>query len=405
MKVLHCLDHSIPLHSGYTFRTRAILEHQRALGWETVHVTSAKHSGASGAEEVVDGLRFFRTLQGSPAVAKLPVINQWAVVSSLERRLMEVIDLEQPDVLHAHSPSLNGVAAIRAGRRSGIPVVYECRAFWEDAAVDHGTGREWGLRYRISRHLETWVFRQCDAITCICDGLRTDILARGIPVQKVTVIPNGVDLTRFQFERPRDEDLANELGIGQAIVLGFLGSFYTYEGLVLAIRALPQIIARWPMVRLLLVGGGPQEAELRALSTALGLDPYLIFAGRVPHDQVQRYYSVVDVLLYPRLAMRLTDLVTPLKPLEAMAQGKLIIASDVGGHRELIHDGDTGLLFLADNVNSLVGSIFDLLGRRDQWEGQRRRGRTFVERERNWGPIVTRYGPVYEHVIRGGGQA
>ena len=183
-------------------------------------------------------------------------------------------------------------------------------------------------------------------------------------------------------------------------MLGFLGSFYTYEGLALAIRALPQIIARWPMVRLLLVGGGPQEAELRRLGTALGLDPYLIFTGRVPHDQVQRYYSLVDVLLYPRLSMRLTELVTPLKPLEAMAQGKLVIASDVGGHRELIRDGVNVPLFKAGSVEALASATLDLLSQVDHWDAQRRGGRTYVESERNWPQIVERYRAVYEGVCR-----
>jgi PEP-CTERM/exosortase A-associated glycosyltransferase len=395
MKILHVLDHSMPLHSGYVFRTRAILEQQRALGWETVQVTSAKHAGAKAAIEEVDRLRFYRTALSAPKVAGLPVLNQWAIVSGLERRLMEVIALERPDLLHAHSPSLNGIAAIRAARRYGLPVVYECRAFWEDAAADHGTSIEGGVRYRLSRHLETWVFRHCDAVTCICDGLHRDIVARGIAPSKVTVIPNAVDLAQFQYGLPRDEALAAELGIGTATVLGYLGSFYAYEGLSLALRALPRIIAEFPQMRLLLVGGGPQEADLRRLGSELGVAQQLIFAGQVAHAQVHRYYSLVDCVLYPRMPMRLTELVTPLKPLEAMAQGKLVMASDVGGHRELIRDGDTGSLFRAGSIDALVSAIPQLFARRDQWDAQRQRARAYVESERQWHLIAPRYRCVY----------
>ena len=401
MKILHILDHSIPLHSGYTFRTRAILEHQRALGWETAQLTSAKHRGGGAAVEVTDGLRFYRTAARSGLVLGWPVINQWDVIRGLEERLCEVIEQERPDLLHAHSPSLNGVAAIRAGRRYGLPVVYECRAFWEDAAADHGTGAAWGLRYRLSRRLETWVFRHCDAVTCICDGLRTDILARGIPPAKVTVIPNGVDLAHFVYGLPRDQALAAQLGLGDQTVFGFLGSFYAYEGLSLALRALPRIIQDAPQIRLLLVGGGPQESELKRLVGELGLDPYLLFPGRVPHAQVQRYYSLVDVLLYPRLPMQLTELVTPLKPLEAMAQGTLVMASGVGGHRELIRDGDNGSLFPAGSAQALAVAVLDLLQRRPHWDSQRRRARNYVERERTWPLIVERYGSVYERLRTG----
>lgn len=399
MKILHILDHSLPLHSGYTFRTRAILEGQRALGWETAHVTSSKQIGIQSPVEDFDGLRFYRTSAASGMMANLPVVNQWGVVRGLEQRLPEVIAAERPDILHAHSPSLNGIAAIRVGRRLGIPVVYECRAFWEDAAADHGTSAEWGLRYRLSRRLETWTFFQANAVTCICEGLRADIVSRGIPESKVTVIPNGVDVSRFDIASERDLRLAAELGLAEATVFGFLGSFYAYEGLDLAVRALPRIREKYPQAHLLLVGGGPEEAELRHLIEQLGLAEHVTLAGRVPHDQVHRYYSLVDVLLYPRQPMRLTELVTPLKPLEAMAQGKLVLASDVGGHRELIRDGDNARLFTAGNVDALADAAISTLDGQDHWDALRRGGRAFVERERDWPVIIDRYRNIYANLV------
>ena len=399
MKILHILDHSIPLHSGYTFRTRGIIDQQRARGWETAHLTSAKQKANGVGDEMVDGLRFYRTPVPQGVTTRLPLINQWEVVHGLERRLPAVIEREHPDILHAHSPSLNGIAAVRAGRRFGLPVVYECRAFWEDAAADHGTSSEWGLRYRLSRRLETWVFRQADAVTCICEGLRTDIVARGIPESKVTVIPNGVDADRFSVQLPRDESLEAELGLGGKVVLGFLGSFYSYEGLPLAVKALPMIQARWPDARLMLVGGGPQEADLRRLIDQLGLGDQVLMTGRVPHDQVHRYYSLVDILVYPRLAMRLTDLVTPPKPLEAMAQGKLVLASDVGGHKELIRDGENGVLFTAGSSGALATAALEMMAHRERWSAFRTEGRRYVEEERNWPTSVANYEAVYTSLM------
>ncbi len=149
--------------------------------------------------------------------------------------------------------------------------------------------------------------------------------------------------------------------------MGFIGSFYAYEGLDLLLAALPQVTARIPDARVLLVGGGPQENELKALAAKLGIEDRVVFAGRVPHGEVQRYYGIVDVFAYPRKSMRLTELVTPLKPLEAMAQGRLLVASDVGGHRELIRDGETGVLFRAGDAASLADAIVRLLGQRDRW--------------------------------------
>jgi PEP-CTERM/exosortase A-associated glycosyltransferase len=400
MRVLHVLDHSIPLHSGYTFRTRSILREQRALGWETFHVTGSKQNAGDMLEETVDGLHFYRTPTSLGALAKLPVLNQINVIDGLAKRLAEIIPIIKPDVLHAHSPSLNAIAALRAGKRFGIPVVYEVRAFWEDAAVDHGTSSENGLRYRLTRALETYALKNVDAVTTICEGLRKDIVARGVPAEKVTVIPNAVDIGKFSMGGSADLALKEQLGLSGMRLIGFIGSFYAYEGLDGLLRAAPALFARLPDLRILLVGGGPQDAQLRQLAKDLNIAAKVVFTGRVPHDEVNRYYDLLDVLVYPRMSMRLTDLVTPLKPLEAMAQGRILAASDVGGHLELIEDGKTGVLFRADDPVSLADKVGALLDAQDSWPQLRRNGRHFVESERNWGVSVARYKNVYGRITQ-----
>ncbi|MFL6675154.1 MAG: TIGR04063 family PEP-CTERM/XrtA system glycosyltransferase [Massilia sp.] len=395
MRVLHVLDHSIPLHSGYTFRTRSILREQRALGWETFHVTGSKQHSGDMQEETVDGLHFYRTAVAKGPLARLPVLNQKEVIDGLTRRLAEIIPQIKPDVLHAHSPSLNAIAALRAGKKFGIPVVYEVRAFWEDAAVDHGTSKEFGLRYRATRALETYALKRADAVTTICEGLRKDIVARGIPADKVTVIPNAVDIDKFSVGGIADLQLKDKLGLSGSRLIGFIGSFYAYEGLDVLLRAVPKLAARLPDLRVLLVGGGPQDAQLRQLAKDLQIEEKIVFTGRVPHDQVQKYYDLLDVLVYPRLSMRLTDLVTPLKPLEAMAQGRILAASDVGGHLELIADGKTGVLFKADDPDSLADKVSALLEAQQQWPALRAAGREYVETERNWPVSVARYKNIY----------
>ena len=402
MRILHILDHSIPLHSGYTFRTRAILQHQRALGWETFHLTSPKQGEVSATVEEVDNLVFHRSPPLGGWIGAMPIVNQFALVSVLARRAREVIAEVRPDILHAHSPSLNGLAALSAARSCGLPVVYEVRAFWEDAAVDHGTSSEWGVRYRLTRASETWVLRRASAVTTICEGLRREMIEqRGIPAEKITVIPNAVDIEAFKVREGADPALRAALGLVGKRVVGFIGSFYAYEGLELLIRSMPAVLAHDPDVRLLLVGGGPQESALKALVRELALDNCVQFTGRVPHAEVQRYYDLVDLLAYPRLKMRLTDLVTPLKPLEAMAQEKLVIASDVGGHRELIRDGENGFLFEQGSAESLARKVIEVFSSQEQWQRIRTAGRQFVERERNWAASVSRYDGVYRKLLTG----
>jgi PEP-CTERM/exosortase A-associated glycosyltransferase len=401
LRVLHVLDHSIPLHSGYTFRSRAILREQQRLGWETFQLTSPKHAAPSGPEQDVDGLHFYRTLWQPLGLAKLPLVGQIALMRATACRLAEVAAIVRPHLIHAHSPVLNALPALRVGRRLGIPVVYEVRAFWEDAAVDHGTGREGGLRYRATRALESYALRHADHVTTICEGLKAEIIARGVAEERVTVIPNAVDIGEFRFGTPADEQLKRDLGLAGRTVIGFIGSFYAYEGLDLLVQSLPRILEARADARLLLVGGGPQEQALRAAVRQAGLQDKVVFTGRVPHSEVQRYYSVVDVFAYPRHSMRLTELVTPLKPLEAMAQGQLLVASDVGGHRELIRDGQTGMLFKADNVEALADAVLRMLDERSRWPQIRAQGRKFVEDERNWRCSVARYAPVFVRLAAG----
>ncbi len=399
MKVLHVFDHSIPLHSGYTFRSRSILKQQQAIGIETCHVTSPKHGNDHEIIEIVDGFKFYRSAPISGLMSKLPLVKQMSYISPMVKKILEVIEIEKPDVIHAHSPALNGLAALKAGRKSGLPVVYEIRAFWEDAAVDHGTCKEGDLRYRLTRKMESHVVKHADAVTTICEGLRSDLVNRGFESTKFTVIPNAVNIEQFDVIQEKNKQLEVSLKLDGCKVLGFLGSFYAYEGLDLIIAAMPAVLTKNPNVRLLLVGGGPQESNLKNQVALLGLENKVTFTGRVPHSDVGGYYSLVDLLVYPRKAMRLTDLVTPLKPLEAMAQGKIVLASNVGGHQELITDGQNGFLFEADNIEHLTQRIGEIFLQEAALLQIIASGRAYVEQVRNWKNSVSNYLPLYKDLI------
>jgi PEP-CTERM/exosortase A-associated glycosyltransferase len=391
MRILHVLDHSLPLHSGYTFRTRAILKAQQARGWDVAGVTSVRHSDKGPLVEVVDGLKFFRT----PNISEAPSpLGEWKEISALAETVKRVASEFRPDLIHAHSPVLTALGAMKA-KVANVPILYEIRAFWEDAAVGNGTGTEGSIKYRLTKAIETWAVRRADGVAVICDGLRDDLISRGIDPAKIMVSPNGVDLDLFGDPPAADKALQERLGLTDADVIGFVGSFYDYEGLDDLISAMPALVALRPSLHLLLVGGGPMEAALHAQAVASGYADRIHFTGRVPHEEVERYYSLIDILVYPRKKMRLTDLVTPLKPLEAMAQKRLVAASDIGGHRELIKDGITGTLFPADNPQKLAVCVAEMFNHRDLWPERRETARKYVEQDRNWSSNISRYEPVY----------
>jgi glycogen(starch) synthase len=395
MRILHILDHSLPLQSGYAFRTRAIVKAQLARGWEVACLTGPRHAAGGPDGEIVDGITFYRTQKPAPAPAPL---GEYREIRALSARLGRLVEDWRPDQLHAHSPVLTALAALPVARRRGLPLVYEIRAFWEDAAVGNGTGREGSARYRLTRLLETHAARRADAVAVICEGLKQDLIRRGIAPEKILVSPNGVDMDLFGAPPEADAAFARSLDLEDSDTVGFIGSFYDYEGLDDLIAAMPALLERRPKARLLLVGGGPMEAALKAQAAASPAAGRILFAGRVPHGEVERYYALIDILAYPRKAMRLTELVTPLKPLEAMAQRKLVAASNVGGHRELIEDGVTGTLFPAGDPAALAAALADLFERRSEWDVRRGAARAFVERERNWSSNISLYAPLYQRL-------
>ncbi len=389
MTILHILDHSVPLFSGYSFRSRSIVQFQKRLGMRPVVLTSPKHESDRDEVETIDGFLYYRT---GRTLRRLPFVHELRLMTKMSARIAAVAQAEQARILHAHSPLLNGLPTLWAGRRLGLPVVYEARAFWEDAAVDHGTVREGSLPYRLTRALESWLFRKVDRVVTICEGMRQEIIQRGVNAERVALIPNGVDVEWFE-PRSRSERLVQALGLNGDLVFGFIGSFYRYEGLCFLLGAFPALRQALPHAKLLLVGTGEEEAALRVM--AAGLGDKVVFAGQVPHDQVREFYSVIDIFVCPRRRMRLTELVTPLKPLEAMAMGRPVLASDVGGLAELIQHDVTGLMFRAESPSSLVAEAVRIGSDSGLRSCLGERARTYVERERSWKHIVSRYLNIY----------
>ena len=394
-KVLHILNHSLPRTDGYAIRSANIVRFQRESGLEPVVLTSPAHLEGSSDLDMIEGVRYYRTRRASRC--SLPFVGQYDAIRRMAGRIDEVVQAEGSDVLHAHSPCLWGAAAGKAARRRGLPFVYEIRGFWEDAAVDQGKCSSRSLRYRLSRWLETRVARQASVVTTIAENLRTELIQRGIDSNNVIIVPNGVDAERFTPREP-DHQLESALSLNGQPCIGYLGTLYPWEGVDDLVRAVPLILSRVPNVRVLIVGGGLEETRVRSLIAELDLRDRVTFVGNVPHEEVLRYYSLMDVLVYPRKSTRNTELVTPLKPLEAMAMQKAVLGSDVGGIRELLVP-ETGILFRSGDPADLAEKCISLLNDPEQRRALGENARRHVTAARNWRALAKAYRQVYSQAV------
>ncbi|PID78162.1 MAG: glycosyltransferase, exosortase A system-associated [Deltaproteobacteria bacterium] len=396
MKILHILDHSLPLHSGYTFRSQNIFEHQKKSGFSTIILTSSKHEESLGYGhkpcEIIDGVNYYRS--GSVSGASLPFISELKLMRRLYKRILFVAGEEKPDLIHAHSPVLNAIPSIWASRKLGIPLVYEIRAFWEDAAVDHGTYAENSFKYNLVRRIETYVCKKADHVCVLCRGLQSDLQERGIDTGKITPVYNGINPDHIKPVEP-DCEFKKEWNPGNRIIIGFVGSFYRYEGLDLLVSSFARLAEKNDNIMLLLVGGGETEKELGTIAEKAGIKDRVIMPGRIDHSKIAGVYSLIDILVYPRYSMRLTELVTPLKPLEAMAMKKAFVASDVGGHKELIIDGETGLLFRAGYEDGLVEKLEMLINSPEKRGALADKGYNWVRANHTWEKTTSVYKDIY----------
>jgi PEP-CTERM/exosortase A-associated glycosyltransferase len=395
------LDHSLPIHSGYAYRSQSLFVAQKKRGWYPLVVTSSKHYASAENEwtecEQIEDILYHRAEKIANSI--VPLGSEIRTMLVLAMRIASIAKREHPDLLHAHSPILNAIPALWVSRRARIPMIYEMRALWEDAAVDHGTYKRRSWQYRLVKWLETWVCRKAAHVTVISDGLRSDLLDRGIPADKITIIPNGVDLGKFSA-RKSDLVRLDRWNFKNKMVIGFIGSFFRYEGLDLLIEAFARLVRTRSDIGLLLVGDGEMKSELLNRIKQLHLEELVAIPGSVPSTVIPEIYGLIDVLVYPRHSMRLTELVTPLKPLEAMAMGKPLIASDVGGHRELIQNYRTGLLFKAGSVSALVGAVERLLDSADLRRELGERALWWVSQNRSWETTTSGYMRAYTKALK-----
>lgn len=400
-RILHLLTNSLPhLQTGYTVRAQQVAVAQRAAGLDPHMVTRAGFplvEGRAGrAVDVVAGIAYHRIAPGMP-LSGAPGVIVTHTAAGLERLAAEL----RPAVLQPTTNFLNAQAALAVRDSLGIRLVYEVRGFLEETWVSRvGDDAKAADRYFRGREVETACMVAADAVVTLSETMKADIVARGIPAERVTVIPNAVDGARFT-PRARDVALAGRLGIASdETVLGYISSMVRYEGIRYLIEATKLLRDRGRRVRLLLVGDGEDRGALEERADQLGLraDRGALFTGRVPHAEIEAYYSVIDLFVVPRTADRVSQLVTPLKPYEAMAMERCLVVSGVGALLEIVQEGETGRSFTPEDPVALADALEPLLDDPAERERLGHNARAWVLEHRTWDRNGALYREVYERL-------
>ena len=395
-RVLHLVSHSLPHHtSGGTYRTQYTATAQQSVGLDPHLVTRIGFPWDAGVADAapsdqVEGLTYHRIVDDDPAGT--------APDARLRRNLEGLIPLVErlrPAVLHPASTHWNALVALQLREIFGIPVVYEVRGFPEERLVRRPGSRVLKDQSVGKRALELQCMLGADRIVTLAEVMRDHMVGNGVPAEKIHLVPNGVDTEKLSPVH-RDGALAARIGLREGeIVLGYVSTFHSYEGIQYIIEATAELIARGHPARALLVGDGRDRAVLERRARELGVAGEVIFTGRVPHAEVLGYYGLIDLFIVPRRAEATSELVTPLKPFEAMAVQRPVIVSDVAALREIVRDGVTGRSFRPEDSLHLADVAEELITHPEERVRLARAGREWVAAERTWSANGGRYHALY----------
>lgn len=401
-RVVHLLTNSLPYRqNGYSVRAQQVALAQRAVGLDPHLATRAGFPLSEGrarapSRERVEGIPYYRIRPDLP-LSGAPDVQAVETAAGLDALVAEL----RPAVLHPTTNFPNAQVALALAGRYPLKVVYEVRGFLEETWLSRTGGDAAAAdRYRLGRAVESACMAAADAVVTLSETMKAEVVERGVPAAKVTVVPNAVDPGRFS-PRPRDEALAARLGFRPGeTVLGYVSSLVAYEGIAYLLEATRILRDRGRRVRLLLVGDGEERGSLEDLAARLGLleEGVVRFTGRVPHGEVAAYYSIIDVFVVPRASDRVSQLVTPLKPYEAMAMERCLVVSGVGALLEIIEAGETGVSFTPEDPISLADEVEPLLDHPAERARLGANARRWVKANRTWQRNGELYRALYESI-------
>ncbi len=404
MSSLYLLHNSLPEKSGgYSTRSHGLLTGLRSHGVEAIPVTrpgfpAIRHvfdqDPATPPLHVVDGIPYHRLVGPVP---NQPRSDLQGFVELYTEMLEPLVDQHRPSVIHAASNWWNGFAGVAAAKRHSVPSVYEIRGLWELTRASRQAEWYQSERYQADANYETAAANLADRVIVITEGLRREMVERGVPNDKITVVPNAVNLGEFQ-RATKDAALAQRLELEEACVIGFAGSLTFYEGLDDLLRAGASILGKTNSpFRFLIVGDGPVLDELKDLAIELGISDLCRFPGRVPHSEVAKYLSLMDITPFPRIPIPVCEIVSPLKPLESMAMGVAVLASDVQALKEMVPPG-TGITFSKGDSSSLAERLQLLIDNPDMRQELTSNAYEWVAKNRNWNHVSKKIKDIYQEL-------
>jgi glycosyltransferase involved in cell wall biosynthesis len=445
MKVLHVLANGPPDVNGYAVRTQGLLKAYSETGKiEPVGLTSPWYPerDSMAAPIEVDGITYYRCLHparmqsssgagmkwsaargrdriaGSEGFAAKPFwrralhfalkplrpgwswIEERVLFKHFTARIIEVAKEENADIIHAHVPYRVGVPAMKAARTLGVPFVYEMRGMWEESAVASGRWRAGGLAHRRFRRMETKVLRNADAVICISETLRKEAVSRGVVPERITIVPNAVNP---KSSTTSESELLRQMKdkLGDNPVVGYIGSLRELEGVDTTAEAVSLLRKGGIDAKLFVLSSESGQSELLAYCEFLGIgEEHTHVVGPVPHDQVAPFYDLIDVFVVSRPDKRVTRLVTPLKPFEAMQAGCPLVMSDLPALAEIVTDRETGRLYPPEDVRSLADIIQELLEDKSVRTRLGTAAAKWVSEERTWSKVVKGTTEVYLNLLQ-----
>lgn len=404
--ILYCLHNSLPYHSGgYATRSHGLAKGIANNNWHIKicsrlgypnDLSSHKDLNLNQSNiDVIDTLNYHRLFTN---INQYGVANLNDYIENYANALIALATKQDISIIHAASNFMNGIAANYAARTLGIKSVYEVRGLWEITRMSRQPEWQHSEHFNMIKRLETEAAMHADAVITITYALKTELITRGIDENKITVVSNGVHVDRF-VPKPRVVKLEQQLGYVNKVVIGFIGSVVSYEGLehlveaasILKIKGINNFVV-------MIVGDGAVLDDIKELVNHLELNNIFTFTGRVPHDQVEDYYSLVDVAPFPRIGVPVCEMVSPLKPFEAMSMGKAVVSSNVVALTEIVNHGITGLTFEKDSSIDFAKTLEQLISDPELRTQLGRNAREWVVKEKDWSKLATKISNIYLNI-------